>query len=281
VRTNSEAILAASRDARGEDYSRGIAITSSIHPDARTHVEVVRYSAGSDALVPLAALLTDGGPGVPRVVRYLGNVLRHPLAWLRNLWPFGRARRAVFLLVMQTLDNSISLRLRRTWRSFFRRALDTDAGDGAPNPSYIPLANQIARMFARKVKGTAFSSILEVLFDVPTTAHILGGAAIGASPATGVIDAHHEVLGHPGLYVCDGSAVPANLGVNPSLTILALTERAMSAIPVKDGAELRHAIDPAWQSARVAEIERRAAETGNASLQVKAPAPSLRLPVLD
>lgn len=267
VRTNSEAILGVTAGATTEPWSRGIAITSSIHPDDRTHIEVVRYSEGSDALAPLTTLLTDGGPGAPRWARWLGNIARQPLTFAKNLWPFGRSRRGVFLLVMQTLDNSISLRLRRTWRSLWRRALDTDRGEGEPNPSYIPLANQLARVFAGKVSGVPQSSIMEALFDTPTTAHILGGAAIGATADAGVIDERNEVFGHPGLYVCDGSMIPANLGVNPSLTITAVTELAMSHIPVKEGATLRRAVDEGLQARRVAEIEALAEETGSASLQ--------------
>ncbi len=267
VRTNSEAILGVTARAPTEKWSRGIAITSSIHPDERTHIEVVRYSEGSDALAPLTTLLTDGGPGAPRWVNWLGNLARHPVTFVQNLWPFGRAKRGVFLLVMQTLDNSIALRMRRTWRSLWRRALDTDRSSGEPNPSYIPLANQLARVFAGKVQGVPQSSIMEALFDTPTTAHILGGAAIGASPETGVVDERNEVFGHPGLFVCDGSMIPANLGVNPSLTITAVTELAMSQVPVKDGATLRRAVDEGFQARRVAEIEALSAATGSVSLQ--------------
>ncbi len=272
VRTNSEAVLGAASRRLSVDNSEGIAITSSIHPSDDTHVEVVRYSAGSDALAPLATLLTDGGPGMPRQLRFLKNVLTHPLDYLRMLlWPFGTSRRGVFLLVMQTLDNSLSLKLRRRFSSLFRRTLDSDRGGGAPNPSYIPLGNEIARTFAGKIDGIAGSSIMEVLFDVPTTAHILGGAPMGASPEVGVIDASHQVFGHPGLYVCDGSMIPANLGVNPSLTITALSEHAMSQIPVKPGATPRHAVAPEVLerrlSALLAEVER----VGNDNLQAKGP----------
>ena len=269
VRTNSEAILGVVSKKKDVNYSHGIAITSSFHPDGDTHVEVVRYSEGSDALAPLATLLTDGGKGAPRQLKYLWNVLTQPVDFARTLWPFGAAKRGVFLLVMQTLDNSISLRLRRRFRTFFTKALDTDRGDGAPNPTYIPLGNEVARAFAGRVKGIPSSSILEVLFDVPTTAHILGGAPIGASARDGVIGTDHQVFGHPGLYVCDGSMIPANLGVNPSLTITALSEHAMGQIPVKEGCELRPAISPAWVSRRVAEIEAQATELGSDSLQRK------------
>lgn len=273
VRTNSEAILAVVSHKKDVNHSKGIAITSSMHPDANTHVEVVRYSEGSDALATLGALLTDGGPGMPRPLRYLQNILKSPVNYLRSWWPFGAAKRGIFLLVMQTLDNSISLRLRRRWFRMWRKALDTDRGTGAPNPSYIPLGNQIARAFADKLDGVAFSSIMEVLLDIPTTAHILGGAAIGASAATGVIDTRNEVFGHPGLFVCDGSMIPANLGVNPSLTITALSEHAMSQIPVKPGSKEAHAIDPTLVALRVAQIERLASSTGSLSLQTPGRSP--------
>ena len=272
VRTNSEAILGVTTEERSVAYSKGIAITASFHPDDETHVEVVRYSEGSDALAPLATLLTDGGPGLPRPLRYLKNVVTQPLTFLRSLWPFGKAKRGIFLLVMQTLDNSISLKLRRKWTRLFRRAFDTERPRGAATPTYIPLGNEVARAFAGSVKGgIAYSSIPEVLFDIPTTAHILGGAAIGPTPESGVIDGKNEVFGHPGLFVCDGSSIPANLGVNPSLTITALTEHAMSQVPVKEGAVLTPAIDAAWTARRLEAIEAQAAELGSPSLQAKAP----------
>jgi cholesterol oxidase len=268
VRTNSEAILGVDAKAPKESYARGIAITSSFHPDENTHVEVVRYSEGSDALVPLSTLLTDGGGSLPRAFRWMGNVAKTPLVWAKSLWPFGRAKRGIFLLVMQTLDNSLSLKMRRRWTRLFTKALDTDRGGGAPNPTYIPLGNEVARVFAGKVKGTAYSSILEVLFDVPTTAHILGGAAIGPSAAEGVVDERHEVYGHPGLYVCDGSVVPANLGVNPSLTITALTEHAMSFMPVNEGQERVPALADAFVEERVEAVRALAQERNNKSLQI-------------
>ncbi len=267
VRTNSEAILGVkSRAPRGR-YDQGVAISSSIHPSDDTHVEVVRYSAGSDALATLGTLLTDGGGRMPRWLRFFGNAIRHPLRLARSLWPFGTAKRGIYLLVMQTLDNSIALRLRRKWTRLWRRALDTHTGEGEGVPSYIPLGNEVARTFAAEVDGVAQSSILEVLFDVPTTAHILGGATVADAPERGVVDHAHEAFGHPGLYVVDGAAVPANLGVNPSLTITALAERAMSLVPAKPGATVRTAVDPAWEAARLAELDALAARLGNDSLQ--------------
>jgi cholesterol oxidase len=266
VRTNSEAILGVTTGDRAARYDHGVAISSSIHPDADTHVEIVRYSRGSDAILALGTLLTDGGGRVPRWLRWLGNVVRHPIRFARSLWPFGRARRSVVLLVMQTLDNSIALRLRRRWFRLWRKKLDTAKGSGKHIPGYIPLANELARSFATETGGVAQSSVFEALLDVPTTAHILGGAIIADDPARGVVDARNQAFGHPGLYVIDGSAVPANLGVNPSLTITALAEHAMSQVPVKPGAATRRAVDPAWEAARIAELDARARVLGNDSL---------------
>jgi cholesterol oxidase len=272
VRTNSEAIIGVTTSDAQAGYSQGIAITSSVHPDEHTHVEVVRYSEGSDALQPLATLLTDGGPGAPRPLKFLGNVLKQPLKFLGTLWPFGKAKRGIFLLVMQTLDNSIALKLRRKWTRLFRKAIDTSLGQGTPNPTYIPLGNEIARTFAARVKGgIAYSSIPEVLLDVPTTAHILGGAVMGANANEGVIDETNQVFGHPGLYVCDGSMIPANLGVNPSLTITAMAEHAMSLIPVKEGKTLTPALDPAFVAERVEAVSALAAARKSDSLQLPSP----------
>lgn len=267
VRTNSEAILGVKSGAPRGRYDRGVAISASIHPSDDTHVEICRYSAGSDALATLGTLLTDGGGRMPRWLRFLGNAVRHPLRLARSLWPFGTAKKGIYLLVMQTLDNSIALRLRRKWSRLWRRSLDSATGSGEKIPSFIPLGNEVARTFAAEVNGVAQSSILEVLFDVPTTAHILGGAPVADTTERGVVGHDHQAFGHPGLYVVDGSAVPANLGVNPSLTITALAERAMSLVPAKPGATVRAAIAPDWEAARMAELDALAARLGNDSLQ--------------
>jgi cholesterol oxidase len=272
VRTNSEAILSVTTSDASAGYAKGVAITSSFHPDPHTHIEVVRYNEGSDALQPLASLLTDGGPGAPRPLKFLGNVARQPLKFLSTLWPFGKARRGIFLLVMQTLDNSITLTLRRKWTRLFARTLDTSLGQGTPSPAYIPLANEVARDFAARVPGgMAYSSIMEVLLDVPPTAHILGGAVMGRSADDGVIDETNQVFGHPGLYVCDGSMVPANLGVNPSLTITAMAEHAMSQVPRNEGKSLTPALDPSFVAERVRAVVDLAAARGSDSLQRPSP----------
>jgi cholesterol oxidase len=177
----------------------------------------------------LQSVLTDGGPWRP--VRWLGTMARHPLTALRALSVRGWSERTVIALVMQSLDNSLTVHYRRSW--YGRRRLTTTQGHGAPNPTWIPAGNRAVRLLAEELDGIPGGSVSEA-FNVPVTAHILGGAVVGASPATGVVDPYHRVFGHPGLHVVDGAAVPANLGVNPSLTITALAERAMSFWPNRD-----------------------------------------------
>ena len=229
VRTNSESILGASASAdSAADYSTGVAISSSIYPNEHTHVEGVRYPAGSNAMGLLATLLVDGGGRVPRQLRFAGEVLRHPVRFLKSLSVRKWSQRTVILLVMQSGDNSLNLR----WRNRRGRVrLRSEQGTGAPNPTFIPEAVDAARKAAQIMGGDAFGSINEALLDVPVTAHILGGCVIGADAASGVIDGYQRVFGCPGLHVADGSAISANLGVNPSLTITAQTERAMSFWP--------------------------------------------------
>ncbi|MET8044794.1 GMC family oxidoreductase [Micromonospora sp. NPDC005215] len=230
TRTNSEAILGASvprQRARSErlDYTEGVAITSSFHPDPQTHVEPVRYGRGSNAMGLLQSLLVDGGPH--RVRRWLGSMVRQPVLAAQLLSVRGWSERTVIALVMQSVDNSLTTRWRR---GVFGRRLVTGPGHGTPSPTWIPAGNTAARLLAEEIGGTAGGSLTEP-FDIPVTAHILGGAVIGATPADGVIDPWHRVYGYPGLHVVDGAAVSANLGVNPSLTITAQAERAMSFWP--------------------------------------------------
>ncbi len=225
TRTNSEALLGAqAKRVPAEPFSRGVAITSSFHPDADTHIEPVRYGPGSNAMGLLSTLLVDGGGRVPRPVRFLARALRHPVLLARSLSTRRWSERTIIALVMQSLDNSLTVRRTRRGR------LTTGPGHGPVNPTWIPVGHDAVRRIAAKIDGVAGGSVGDI-FDIPMTAHILGGATIGDSPETGVVDAYHRVFGCPGLHVVDGSAVPANLGVNPSLTITALAERAMSLWP--------------------------------------------------
>ena len=236
VRTNSESIVGVTAVGRNVDFSRGIAITSSVHLDEHTHLEPVRYPAGSDLMGGLASLMTDGGGAVPRPIKFLINVVRHPIQFIRTALPFGFAQKTILILAMQTLDNSINLVRRRRWFWPFTRGLTSTMERGQEIPTYIPEANEFARRLAKRMNGIPRSSYNEVLLDVPTTAHILGGACLSESPEGGVIDLSNQAHGYHNLFVCDGSMVPANPGVNPSLTIAALTEHAMSRVPVKPGA---------------------------------------------
>lgn len=232
VRTNSEALLGVRAHKSGPVLGGGIAISAGVEVDDATHIAVVRYSEGSDFLGLLSTVLTDGEGGAwRRRWRWLGSLLRHPLRTLRNASPFGWAKETAILLVMQTIDSHLNLRWakRRYWP--FGRGLRSERSDDQGVPVYFPMAHRIARRMAEKVGGVPQNCNLEILLNVPTTAHILGGCPMGMSAEDGVIDDACRAFGHPGLYVIDGSAIPANLGVNPSLTIAALAEHAMAQIP--------------------------------------------------
>jgi cholesterol oxidase len=226
TRTNSEAILGA-RTFRGDaDFTRGVAITSSFHPSADTHVEPVRYGRGSNAMGFLTTALADGD-GRSRQLTWLREVARHPVAMVRNLSLRHWSEQTIIALVMQTRDNSITC---FTKAGLFGRRLTSKQGHGEPNPTWIPAGHDVVRRMARRIGGFAGGGWNDV-FNIPMTAHFLGGAVIGDSPETGVIDPYHRMYGYPGLHVVDGSAVSANLGVNPSLTITAQAERAMALWP--------------------------------------------------
>ena len=232
VRTNAESMIGVRVPGVREDLSKGVAIGSGIYLDQFTHIEAMKYPEGADALGFLCTLLTNGRPGWSRIVllvkNFLSAWLRHPIRTARCLHPFGWARESLLLLCMQTLDGHIDMRLRRPWFWPFRRML---ASQGRRIPTYIPQANDFAAKAAKLIGGTPMSMVTEILFDIPCTAHVLGGCPIAASPKEGVVDGRNRVFGYKNMYVCDGSVIAANLGVNPSLTICALTERAMSYIP--------------------------------------------------
>jgi cholesterol oxidase len=236
VRTNSESLIGARVPGCREDLSQGIAIGSRVYIDEHTHIEALRYPRGSDAMSLISTILTDARPGSRRIALWFRNVLasllRHPFKTFRLLQPFRWARETVILLCMQALDAEIEMQWRRPWFWPFKKIL---VSHGEKVPTYIPQANEFAKKFAQVAGGTAMSTLPEILFDVPGTAHCLGGCVIADSPARGVVDAQHRVFGYKNLYICDGSVVAANLGVNPSLTITALAERAMSFIAPSAG----------------------------------------------
>jgi cholesterol oxidase len=235
VRTNSEAILAVTVPDGGPDLTKRVAISSSVYPDPDTHIETVTYGGAGGAMHNLHTVLVGDGTRLTRPIRLLGALMRHPLRALRTLNPIGWSRNTIIVLVMQTLDNALALRARRlpgggVW-------LRTEMDPEKPIPTFIPVANQFAEWLAERTGGIAQSSIMEAAANIPSTAHILGGAVIGADPTRGVIDADQRVFGYENLLVCDGAAVPANVGVNPSLTITALAEHAMSRVPPATGSD--------------------------------------------
>jgi cholesterol oxidase len=233
VRSNSESIQAVTVLDDERDFAKSVAITSSIYPDPDTHIEVVTYGRGGDLMSRLFTAATGAGTRVTRPLKWIGAMLRHPLRALRLLWPFGWSRRTVILLVMQTTDAAMRLVARRRWLSRGVR-LQTEQDPERPNPTYIPAAARAAEWFAQRTGGIPQSGITESALNIPTTAHILGGAVIGADPEHGVVDAANRVFGYENLMVVDGAAVPANPGVNPSLTITALAEHAMAQVPAKE-----------------------------------------------
>ncbi len=242
VRTNSEALLAVTAKDDSVDYSKRVAISGSIYPDQDTHIETVSYGHAGDGMSLLHTMLVGDGTRVTRPLKLLAAVLRHPLMFARLFDPRGWSRRTIILLVMQTLDNAIALRPRPG--RFGAMRLQTEQDPLKPAPTFIPVANEAAKWIAGEIDGIPQSSILEALASIPTTAHILGGVVIARSPEEGVVDARHRVFGYENLLVCDGSVLPANVGVNPSLTITALAERAMSFVPAAGAASLDDTADP-------------------------------------
>jgi cholesterol oxidase len=228
VRTNSEAILAVTLPKDAPDIQRRVAITGSIYPDPETHIETVVYGDAADSMSSLYTLLVGDGTRVTRPLKLAAAAARHPLTFLKLLNPRGWSRRTIIVLVMQTLDNAIAFRATRTRRG---ARLQTAQDRSRPIPTYIPVANQFAAWLAERTGGIAQTAFMEAVANVPTTAHVLGGAVIGPDPTKGVVDARQRVFGYENLLVCDGSAVPANVGVNPSLTITAMAEHAMSHVP--------------------------------------------------
>jgi cholesterol oxidase len=233
VRTNSEVLMGVTTRRRDLDLSEGIAITSILRTDERSHLEPVRFSSGSGFFRLLA---TPHAPGAS-AARRIGNMLRwtllNPVKALRMYMVPDWAKYTAILMFMRTEEGFIRLKLGRKISRFFGRGLKSTAGKGVLPTAAIPEATELAGAFAQEIDGTPGSLLTETLFGIPTTAHILGGACMGNTPEDGVIDPEHRVFGYPGLMVVDGSAVSANPGVNPALTITALAERAMSFIPPK------------------------------------------------
>jgi cholesterol oxidase len=231
ARTNSETLLGVRSFAPDADFTRGVAISSSVHPEPETHLEPVRFGKGHDAMCVLVAALTDGEKRIPRFLRWIGNELRHPFRHLRMRRPAGWARETVILLVMQTLDNYFHLARRRPWFFPFVEVLGSEHRHEQRHPKWLPAGNDFGRRLARRIGGVASNVVTEVTANIPITAHILGGCSFGPTPEEGVIDEQNRVNGYANMIVCDGSQISENLGVNPALSITAFAERAMSFVP--------------------------------------------------
>ncbi|MGW2340173.1 GMC family oxidoreductase N-terminal domain-containing protein [Streptomyces sp. NPDC001661] len=259
TRTNSEALVGSQTTNRRYkqkhgvakvDFTKGVAITSSIHPDENTHIEPVRYGKGSNSMGGLSILQVPYVEGSSRVAAWLANVVKHPTQLARSLSNRRWSEKTIIGLVMQSLDNSLTTYLKPG--GVGKGLLTARQGHGAPNPKQIKAATEGASAIAAEINGFAGSNIGE-LVGTPLTAHFLGGCPIGDSAETGVIDAYHRVYGHPGISVVDGASVTANLGVNPSLTITAQAERALSYWPNKGEEDTRPEIGSAYR--RLAPVE--------------------------
>jgi len=236
VRSNSEALLGMMSRDKQTDYSKGVAITSIFRADDKTAIEPVRYSAGSSLIRLISTpLINPQKSFVKRLFSLLWKMISHPMVFLRTYILPGWAEYSTILLAMQTEDNRLSMRLGRSWLTLFKRGLVSQSAEENPVPTRIEIGHYVTREFTRRIHGDAAGSIVEVLFDTPITAHILGGVSFGRDDQDGVIGLDCQIHNYPGLYVVDGSIVPANPGVNPSLTITALAEYAMSKIPPKPG----------------------------------------------
>lgn len=243
VRTNSEAFLGVFQRRPTLDHSKGIAISSIIQADDSTHIEPLRFADGSSLLLWLlgAPLIEAGGGFLVRLGKTLWGIVRRPLDYLNSKWIPGLSRRSAAIMVMQTADNRMRLRLGRGLLTLFRKRIVAEHDPRNTIPVNIRLGHQAVSSLAKNLQGTPAGTVQEGLLNIPTTAHMLGGCLIGRDSSEGVIDLDCQVFGHPGLYVVDGSIVPANPGVNPSLTITAMAEYAMSRIPPK---EPRRAMQP-------------------------------------
>ncbi|MFI5717979.1 GMC family oxidoreductase N-terminal domain-containing protein [Nocardia sp. NPDC051750] len=268
-RTNSEELLAIRSRDKNSDFTKGVAITSSIHPDPDTHIEPVRYGKGSNVISLMGSVMVDEEPGVSKRRLWLREMWRsrRDLPHLHN--PRGWSEQMIGLLVMQSVDNSITT---YTKRGLFGRKMTTRQGEGAPNPTWVPAGHEVGRRVAEKIDGIPGGASSSV-FNIPMTGHFIGGCVIGDSAESGVVDPYHRLYGHPGLHVIDGSTISGNLGVNPSLTITAQSERAVALWPNKGQADPRPPLGSSYR--RIAPVPPVAP-----AVPVSAPA-ALRLPLVE
>ncbi|MEY9962369.1 cholesterol oxidase [Streptacidiphilus sp. MAP12-16] len=283
TRTNSEALVGSMTTDRRyggrSDFTKGVAITSSVHPDEHTHIEPVRYGKGSNAMGLMSVMQVTGGKRTPQLLRFFGIALRRPDLFVRAMNKRRWSERVIIGLVMQSLDNSIVVSRKTSGPG--KGQLTSRQGHGAPNPKWIPAAEEAARAVAVEINGYAGSGVSDLLGRT-LTAHFLGGCVIADSPERGVIDPYQRLYGYPGISVADGSTVSANLGVNPSLTITAQAERALSMWPNKGEEDARPAQGEAYR--RIAPVAPRSPavpESAFAALKLPLlPVPVVPLPVV-
>jgi cholesterol oxidase len=234
VRTNSEGLLGSVARKSDVNYSQGVAISSIYNHDEMTRIEPVRYPDGSSLMRFLAAPLIETNVSIPiRIVKFLWWIITHPIDFAKAAFLPGWAHNVTILLVMQHADNRMRFRIGRSLFTLFRTGMVADEEPGYEINAQVKGSHEVTREFAKRVNGVALGSIGENLLGLPTTAHILGGAPMGRNPEDGVINENFEIHNYEGLYIIDGSVMPANPGVNPSLTITALAEYAMSKIEKK------------------------------------------------
>jgi len=231
VRTNSEALLGSIARKSDINYSEGVSISSIFNADEVTRVEPVRYPDGSSLMRFLGAPLVSDATGIPaRISKSLTWIFRNPIDFLRSMVFPGWAHNVTILLIMQNVDNHMQLRIGRSPLTLFRRSLVAERETDRQISARVDAGHDVTREFAKRINGVPLGSVTENVFNLPTTAHILGGAPIGLNAEEGVVNENFEVHNYPGMFIIDGSIMPANPGVNPSLTITALAEYAMSKI---------------------------------------------------
>lgn len=229
LRTNSETLCGVTSS--GEKLNHGIAISSVFNPDENTHIEIVKYPDGSNTMKLFATLAAGPGHPVLRIMKLLFNILKNPFRFLKLLFDKKWAEKSIIFLVMQSLDSSMKMVYKRF--PFFRISIRNKKENRVP--AYIDVGQQVMHRYANKVNGISQNALTEILFNMSSTAHILGGCPMGRTKEEGVVNEKFEVFGNPNMYILDGSIMPCNLGVNPALTITALSEYAMSLIPEKEG----------------------------------------------
>ena len=225
IRTNSEMLCGVTGN---EKLSNGVAISSVMNPDDNTHVEIVKYPTGSNAMKFLTGPAVGPGTGIVRLTLMLLSILKSPLKYTKNYFNPNWANHSIIFLVMQHLDSKMKMVVKKF--PFTRISLDSGGGDV---PAYIPGGAEVMDRYAKKINGLKQNILPEVAFNIPSTAHILGGAPMGTDIDKSVVDPKMKVHNYPNMYICDGSIIPCNLGVNPSLTITSLTEYAMAQISPK------------------------------------------------